>query len=121
MLAAGALAGLAAAVGATLSIARQKREAERLFPPSGRFMRAGGVRLHYSDTEGPGQQVVLLHGNGAMIADMAISGLITEVSKRHRTIVFDRPGYGFSERPRGVLWDARQQAKLLMTALKEQG
>ena len=41
----------------------------------GRFVTAGGVRLHYLD-RGSGRPVVFLHGNGAMIEDLLISGVI---------------------------------------------
>src|SRR4051812_16576280 len=116
ILAAGALAAMIAGVGAAFAIEKQKREAERHFPPTGRFVSVRGVRLHYIDIDGPGQPVVLLHGNGAMIADMAISGLVANVSSRYRTVVFDRPGYGYSDRPRRLTWGAREQAHLLMAA-----
>jgi pimeloyl-ACP methyl ester carboxylesterase len=36
-------------------------------------------------------------------------------------IIFDRPGFGHSERPRGHLWTAAQQAELLHKALRQLG
>jgi pimeloyl-ACP methyl ester carboxylesterase len=39
----------------------------------------------------------------------------------HRVIVFDRPGFGHSERPRGRAWTATQQAELLHDALGQLG
>ena len=60
-------------------------------------MEVDGVRLHYIDSGGPGQAVVMFHGNGAMIADLEISGIVERAARRYRTIVFDRPGYGHSE------------------------
>jgi pimeloyl-ACP methyl ester carboxylesterase len=121
LLAAGALAGLAAAAGAAITVEAQRREAERAFPPEGRFMTADGVSLHYTDTEGSGEVLVMLHGNGAMIADLAISGLVERMAGRYRTIVFDRPGYGYSARPRGISWGAREQARLFHDALRKLG
>lgn len=36
----------------------------------------------------------MLHGNGAMIADLEISAIINRAAKRYRVIAFDRPGFG---------------------------
>ena len=43
------------------------------------------------------------------------------LSDHHRVISFDRPGCGHSERPRGKLWTAAQQAELLFEAMVELG
>lgn len=118
--AAGAVAGLAAA-GAAMAVNQQRSAAERQHPPTGRFIAVDGVRLHYIDSGGDGTPVVMLHGNGAMIADLVVSGLFGEVAARHRTIVFDRPGFGYSERPASRVWGAREQAELLRAALRELG
>jgi len=76
-------------------VREETSRAEREHPPTGRFITVDGVRLHYLDTGGRGPALVLLHGNGAMIADMRISGLVSEASRRYRVIAFDRPGYGY--------------------------
>lgn len=39
--------------------------------------------------------------------------------KNHRVIIFDRPGFGHSERPHGRLWTADEQAELLHKALRQ--
>jgi pimeloyl-ACP methyl ester carboxylesterase len=39
-----------------------------------------------------------------MIEDFESSGLIDLAAKNHRVIVFDRPGFGHSDRPRDVVW-----------------
>ena len=36
-------------------------------------------------------------------------------------IIFDRPGFGYSERPRGRLWTANEQAELLHKAIRQIG
>ena len=92
-----AAAGLAASA---LYVRQESRRAEREYPRTGKSVTVRGVRLHFIDTGGADPVLVLLHGNGAMIADMEISGLVNEAAKRYRVIVFDRPGYGYSERPR---------------------
>ena len=93
----------------------QKAEAEN--PPTGRFLEIDGVRLHYVE-RGTGEPLVLLHGNGSMIQDFDSSGLIDLAARNHRVIVFDRPGFGHSERPRNVIWTPVAQAELINAALK---
>jgi pimeloyl-ACP methyl ester carboxylesterase len=96
----------------------QARAAERKTPPAGRFLDVDGVRLHYIE-QGQGDPVVLIHGNGTLIQDFTVSGLVDELSKRHRVIVFDRPGFGYSTRPRSRIWTPMAQAELLMKALDQ--
>lgn len=114
------LLGTAALALSALANHRLARKAERDNPPAGRFIDVDGVRLHYVD-RGEGEVLVLLHGNGSMIQDFASSGLIGIASKERRVIVFDRPGYGHSARPRNVIWTAAAQADLLQKALKKLG
>jgi hypothetical protein len=78
------------------------KKAEVDNPPAGRFLEVNGVRLHYVK-RGAGEPLVLLHGNGSIIEDFESSGLIDLAAKDHRVIVFDRPGFGHSDRPRNVI------------------
>jgi pimeloyl-ACP methyl ester carboxylesterase len=88
-------------------------------PPQGRFVPVQGLRLHYTEHGDPGHPpLVLLHGNGSMAREMEISGLVSEAARRFHVFVFDRPGYGFSDAPGGGQPDARQQALLLLDALR---
>lgn len=96
------------------------KRADRQNPPLGRFIEVDGVRLHYVE-RGEGPPLVLLHGNGSMIEDFASSGLVTLAARRHRVIVFDRPGFGHSTRPRRRIWSAEAQAKLIHAALERIG
>lgn len=121
----GSAAGLAAAgigglVLAALANEAAARAAERHYPPRGRFLEIDGVRLHYLD-RGQGPAIVLLHGNGAMAEDMQASGLLDALAERHRVIAFDRPGFGYSTRPRGQRWTARRQAGLIASAIRRLG
>ena len=114
------LAGSAAAVAAAvLYNLRQTKDAERRHPPIGRFLHVDGVRLHYLE-RGQGEPLVLIHGNGTMIQDFTVSGLVDRLAERYRVIVFDRPGYGYSSRPRG-LWTPRAHASLYRKALEQLG
>ena len=110
----GALAGTA-----LINRSRTKR-AERDNPPLGKFLTVSGVRLHYLD-RGKGDPIVLLHGNGTMIEDWIVSGLLDELAKSRRVIAFDRPGFGHSERPRSRIWTPAAQATLIADALQELG
>lgn len=117
----GWLLGTAIALGAMAAYVQYRtREVEAKNPPTGRFLEVDGVQLHYED-RGQGQPLVFLHGNGAMAKEMDISGLIDMAATKYRVIVFDRPGYGYSERPRTTAWDPVAQAKLLHQALLKLG
>ncbi|EJN15513.1 putative hydrolase or acyltransferase of alpha/beta superfamily [Bradyrhizobium sp. YR681] len=95
-------------------------KAQRDNPPQGRFIDVDGVRLHYVE-RGSGRPLVLLHGNGSMIQDFESSGLIDLAAKDYRVIVFDRPGFGHSQRPRNVVWTPAAQADLFKDALAHLG
>jgi pimeloyl-ACP methyl ester carboxylesterase len=96
------------------------RRAERRHKPRGACMEVDGVRLHYSD-RGEGSPVVLIHGNAVSGDDWDTSGVADLLLQNHRVIIFDRPGFGHSDRPRGHLWTAAQQAELLRKALQQLG
>ena len=117
------VSGLSALAGSLVASAawneRAAKRAERLHPPHGRMIDVDGVKLHYLDTGGSQPAVLLLHGNAVTSADMEISGLIDELKDRHRVIAFDRPGYGYSERPRDTSWTPEAQADLFAKALKQ--
>jgi pimeloyl-ACP methyl ester carboxylesterase len=112
----GSVAALGAAV---LYNRRQAQNAERVYPPIGRFLDVDGVRLHYIE-RGQGEPLVLIHGNGTMIQDFTVSGLVDRLASRYRVIVIDRPGYGYSTRPRAV-WTPHAHARLFRNALAQLG
>ena len=105
---------LAALALANLAVARR---AERTHPPKGKFIAVDGVRLHYTD-RGAGPPVVLIHGNAISGDDYDTSGVADLLLANHRVIIFDRPGFGHSGRPRGRMWTAMEQAELLHEALR---
>jgi pimeloyl-ACP methyl ester carboxylesterase len=110
-----ALGGLALAGSAVLSH-RHARQAEHNHPPIGRFVTVQGTRLHYIE-RGSGRPVVFLHGNSAMVEDWLISGVFDRAARQYRVVAFDRPGFGYSDRPGGRSWTAGAQASLLPEAL----
>src|SRR4051812_4822746 len=120
---------LAASAAANYLLAKR---AERRNPPQGHFVTVDGVRLHYVE-RGPAENrsaenrsaenrsaenrsaenklaetgnspaIVLLHGVGALTQEMTASGIVDMLAADHRVLVFDRPGFGYSERPRSRL------------------
>jgi pimeloyl-ACP methyl ester carboxylesterase len=113
-------ASAAALAAAAVYNTYRARQVERQHPPLGRFIDVDGVRLHYLE-RGTGTPVVLLHGNVVTAEDWILSGVLDRVAERHRVIAFDRPGYGYSERPQGSAWTAATQAELLLCAFAQLG
>jgi pimeloyl-ACP methyl ester carboxylesterase len=111
------VAAAAGLLAATAVVNRQlAQKAQRDNPPKGHFIEVDGVRLHYVE-RGKGRPLVLFHGNGSMIQDFESSGLIDLAAKNYRVIVFDRPGFGHTSRPRDVVWTPEAQADLFANAL----
>jgi pimeloyl-ACP methyl ester carboxylesterase len=92
------------------------RAAERKTPATGKFVEVDGVRLHYIE-RGTGRPIILLHGNGTLAEDWVISGVLDQLAADHRVIALDRPGFGYSDRPRNRIWTAHAQAVLIRKAL----
>jgi pimeloyl-ACP methyl ester carboxylesterase len=113
-------AALAAGVAAAAWNNARARRAERDHPPRGRFLEVDGVRLHYLE-RGAGPPVVLLHGNVVTAEDYLWSGVLDRVAERHRVVAIDRPGFGYSDRPKGRLWTPAEQADLLRHAFTRLG
>lgn len=98
------------------------KRAERRHPPLGRFIDIDGLRLHYLECgDADAAPVVLFHGNGAMIQDLAGSGLVDLLARRYRVICFDRPGFGYSRRPRRRRMTPEAQAAVFEAALSRLG
>ncbi len=87
--------------------------AEDKFPPLGEFITVEGVRLHYV-RKGKGNPAVLIHGASGNLRDWTF-GPFSQIAKTNDTIAFDRPGFGYSERPYGAD-DPAVQARLLKLA-----
>ena len=110
----------AALAGSAVAVAAWTRATERRHPPIGRFVEVDGVRLHFH-ARGEGPPVLLLPGNGTLVDDWEACGLMDRLARRYRTIAVDRPGFGYSERPRDRLWTARAQAALVAKAMGRLG
>ena len=117
------LAGSAAAAMAGMALWNTYRagKVEREHPPRGQFVTVDGTRLHYLE-KGRGRPVVFLHGNVVTAEDCDLSGLLDLASERqYHVVAFDRPGFGYSDRPRGALWTPARQADLFRQAFARLG
>jgi pimeloyl-ACP methyl ester carboxylesterase len=47
--------------------------------------------------------------------------VLGRLAARRRVVAFDRPGYGYSDRPRGITWGAEDQAALFARAFARLG
>lgn len=114
-------AGAAVALSAAAAFVQHRvREAERHNPPRGRFADIDGARVHYVE-QGAGTPLVMLHGLGSMIGELALSPLFNIAASRYRVIAIDRPGYGHSTRPYGRWWGPQRQAGLVRKLLVRLG
>lgn len=95
------------------------RRVERAVPPIGKFVEVGGARLHYVD-RGVGPPVVMIHGIGANLRHFTHT-ILDEMAKTNRVIAIDRPGCGYSERPRRFDNSAQSQAAIIQKALDKLG
>jgi pimeloyl-ACP methyl ester carboxylesterase len=70
-----------------------------IHPPRGRFVEINGLRQHVVElgekSEAP--PIVLIHGAGCNLEDMRLA-LGERLAPRHRVILIDRPGLGWSTR-----------------------
>lgn len=97
---------------------RRVHQAEEEFPPAGSFVSVEGHRLHYV-SKGDGKPIVFLHGG--ILSTYDYSRVLDLVHRDCRAIAFDRPRYGYSERPRREKVTATVQARLLHGALQKVG
>jgi pimeloyl-ACP methyl ester carboxylesterase len=90
---------------------------ERRNPPLGNFVEVDGTTLHYVE-RGSGSPVLFLHGNATMLQDFVLTDAFAAAAGRHRALVFDRPGFGYSTRPGTRRWTAAEQADVFAEALR---
>lgn len=113
-----ALGSAAVLSGLALQANADANRVERENPPRGRFVRGAGARLHVLDRGwGDAPPVVLLHGNAVRAEDWIASRVLPQLATSRRVLAFDRPGFGFSERPRDRVWGAAEQADAIAEAL----
>ena len=77
--------------------------ARSLAGPDSRFVTAGGIDVHYTETGSGEPAIVLLHGFGA--STFSWRDVVGPLAERGRVIAFDRPAFGLTERPMRGEWD----------------
>lgn len=98
------------------------RHAESVSPPLGEIISVEGVRMHVLDL-GPKNSaappIVLIHGASVNSRDMKLA-LGDQLSKSRRVIIVDRPGRGYSTRPKDG-WRLDVQARLIHDTVEKLG
>ena len=98
---------------------------DRTHRPRGTFIDVGGFRQHVIELARSGDAkgappVILIHGAGANLEDMYLA-LGERLAVRHRVILVDRPGLGFSARKAGEGSSPAYQAAVLRGVLDRLG
>jgi pimeloyl-ACP methyl ester carboxylesterase len=95
---------------------------ERRYPPVGRFVPVEGGRLHVLELGERSDRppVVLLHGASGNLQGMRLS-LGAQLAARHRVILIDRPGHGWSDRTSAEDSSPSRQAALVAQVLDQLG
>ncbi len=96
------------------------RAIETAFPATGSYVEVDGVRLHYID-HGPRDNgkptIVVVHGASSNVRDLKL-GVADILAGDYRVLAFDRPGFGWSDRPEDEnALDPAGQARLLAKAV----
>jgi pimeloyl-ACP methyl ester carboxylesterase len=95
------------------------RRAEAKYPPD-KFVTVEGLRLHYV-SKGSGPPVVFIAGRNGKVQDFTLSPLYDSVTEDYHVIFIDRPGLGYSERPKDEAATFAVQARLIRGALTQLG
>ena len=115
---------LAAALASVLLIALARAyvaRAEAAWPAEGRYIDADGARLHVREAGRDGApRVLLIHGASANLRELW-GPLAPELTRDHRVIAFDRPGYGHSTRPKAGAEKLALQAAMAARVLEATG
>src|SRR5262245_65237173 len=87
---------------------------ELRYPAGGTFVPVDGGRLHVMELGPPSRDpttppVVLLHGASGNLEDMRVA-LGAPLAQRHRVILINRPGHGWSDRCGGSGPEPARQA-----------
>ena len=85
--------GMVAAGGLALHAGTAARRFERMVPQDGTIVEVEGARLHVVE-RGQGPALLLIHGLGGQLRNF--SRILEPLAARHRVILVDRPGSGYS-------------------------
>ena len=104
-----------------LNARRYTRRVEARFPPSGRFIDADGIKTHIREAGPEGApRMLLIHGASSNLLELW-GPFADEFSPLHRVIAYDRPGMGYSDRPRRDAHTMAVQARTAARVLEQTG
>jgi pimeloyl-ACP methyl ester carboxylesterase len=95
----------------------------RAHPPRGRFVKVRRLRQHVvemGEAQAGAPPIVLIHGAGCNLEDMRLA-LGERLAARHRVILIDRPGMGWSKRKGRAGSSPAYQAAMLREVLERLG
>jgi pimeloyl-ACP methyl ester carboxylesterase len=95
------------------------RRVVKILPPAGNFVDVNGGRIHYIEA-GQGPTLLLVHGLGAQSGNFTHS-LVERLTSAFHVVVIDRPGSGYSTRPRGAPAGIRVQAGTISGVIEALG
>src|SRR5438067_758588 len=100
------------------------RKVEALLPPKGRFIDVPGARLHLRELgearadAGAGRPaIVMIHGLAGQLSHYTY-GVAGKLAERHRVVVVDRPGSGYSTRDAATPADLSTQAASIAALIR---
>jgi pimeloyl-ACP methyl ester carboxylesterase len=96
---------------------------QRAYPAQGRLVEVGGGVLHVVDTgprDAAGPPIVMLHGASSNLEAMR-QPLGERLAGRHRVILIDRPGHGWSTRTQAQDSTPEIQGRMIEEALAQLG
>lgn len=88
-------------LGLYINSVRYSRAIESQYPPLGDFVDVDGVPQHVIRFGDAGPLVVMLHGASANAREFTHT-LAPHLANTHRVLLVDRPGHGYSERPKNA-------------------
>jgi pimeloyl-ACP methyl ester carboxylesterase len=116
------LAGAALLFGALLVLftAYTARKVEAVLPPKGRFIDVPGARLHlrdFGEARAGSPAIVMIHGLAGQLSHYTY-GVAGKLAERHRVVVVDRPGSGYSTRDPATPADLETQAAAIAALIR---
>ncbi len=117
------LAGLAALISVSWAYTQHHiRRARERYPPEGEILEVKGVDVHLVRRgAGNGRPILCLHGLNGFLQDWTETPIMAALAQDHEIVAIDRPGYGWSTRPRAKLSDPRVQADWLVDVMDALG
>jgi pimeloyl-ACP methyl ester carboxylesterase len=122
---AGAVALLATSL--VLFTAYTARKVEAVLPPKGRFIDVPGARLHLrefgamsGEADAGRPAIVMIHGLAGQLSHYTY-GVAGKLAERHRVVVVDRPGSGYSTRSAATPADLATQAASIAALIRTLG